>query len=219
MASTYIVVGSRGIVGNQVVKRLREIGKLVLIKRTSEILESTKADLMGSIVSSMEEYSVNPLESSIGLIMAHRYRGDDIGCALDNERCITRDFTWGLANLCASLRVVVLGSIAGGRIERKLPEAYHYSKDLQKSIVRQSVRINNLHMNLLELYWFEKYPEAQASDEYTQIMISLKQQVGRDNLPNINSITDFACALNEMSPPPRGQSIVYDGGLSLFLCD
>lgn len=216
MVSTYIVVGSRGIVGNQIVKRLRDIGKLVFIKKTSEILLSTEADLMASMLSSMAEYSINPLESSIGLILAHRYRGNDIRCALDNERCITRDFTWELAKQCASLRVVVLGSITGSRVDRKLPEAYHYSKDLQKSIVRQSIRINNLHMNLLELNWFEKYPEAQASDEYTQIMVNLKQQLGRDNLPTVNSITDFACALIGLSPPPRGQSIVYDGGHSLF---
>ena len=44
-----------------------------------------------------------------------------------------------------------IGSIAGRRIDRKQSEAYHYSKDLQKSIVRQSVRIDKLHMNLLEL--------------------------------------------------------------------
>lgn len=216
MVSSYIVVGSRGIVGNQVVTRLRQLGKLVIIKTTSEILQSTEAELSVSLVSSMAEYSVKPSVSSIGLILAHRYRGNDIKCALDNERCITRDFTWGLTKLCVSLRVVVLGSITGGRIDRSISEAYHYSKDLQKSIVRQSIRIDNLHMNLLELNWFEKYPEAQASDEYRQIMVRLKQKLGRDNLPNVDSITDFACALIEMSPPPRGQSIVYDGGLSMF---
>ena len=69
-------------------------------------------------------------------------------------------------------------------------------------------------MNLLELYWFEKYTEEKATSEYRQIMVDMNNLLGGNNLPTIDSITDFSCALVEMDRPPRGQTIVYDGGLS-----
>ena len=202
-----------------ILTRLNTVGKHVLIKTTNEILHSPEEELFDSISASMAEYSVCLSEANIGLILAHRYRGNDIRSALDNERCISRDFVWGLTKLVTSLRVVVIGSIAGRRIDRKQSEAYHYSKDLQKSIVRQSVRIDKLHMNLLELNWFEKYPKSQAFDEYKQTLDRVKRHLGGDNLPNVDSITDFACSLIEMAHPPRGQEILYDGGFSMFLTE
>lgn len=216
MDSIYIVVGSRGVVGSQIVQRLKCLGKLVAIITTTEILQTSNIKLTVQMANLCHEASIDPVKARVGLILAHRYRGINIQCALSNELCITRDFVWSLSRLCASLRVVVLGSITGSLVDRNLPEAYHYSKDLQKSIVRQSIRINNLCMNLLELNWFEKYPEGKRSNEYRQIMANIKQQVGGDSLPTVDSITDFSCALIELPHPPRGQIIVYDGGFSLY---
>jgi hypothetical protein len=210
----YIVIGSRGIVGSQITKRLRSLNKHVVTIAASEIVQRKKIDSLECFRSLANDSSITLAEKEIGLILAHRYREDNIQTVLLNELSITRDFVWGLANLCASLRVVVLGSITGRLIDRKLPEAYHYSKELQKSIVRQSIRIGNLQMNLLELYWFEKYTEEKATPEYKKTMSELRKQLGGDNLPSVESITDFSCALIEMHRPPRGQTIVYDGGLS-----
>jgi hypothetical protein len=212
--NVYIVIGSRGIVGSQITKRLRSLNKHVVTIATSEILQRKKIESLECIRSLANNSAISLAEKQVGLILAHRYRKDNIQAALLSELTITRDFVWGLANLCASLRVVVLGSITGRLIDRKLPEAYHYSKELQKSIVRQSILIGNLHMNLLELYWFEKYTEEKATPEYKEIMSVIRQQLGGDNLPSVESITDFSCALIEMHRPPRGQTIVYDGGLS-----
>ena len=219
VASIYIIVGSRGIVGQQIVQRLMLLKKSVIVVTVQMILDSDSSTIIEKISKLFVQHSINPRNANVGLILAHRYRGDDNKTGLFNELCITRDFVWNLATLCSSLRVVVLGSITGQLVDIKSPEAYHYTKDLQKSIVRQSVRISNLYMNLLELSWFEKFSNKVASDDYRQIMASLKGQLGGDNLPYVNSITDFSCSLIEMPLPPRGQSIVYDGGISLFQND
>jgi hypothetical protein len=213
--SIYLVVGSHGVVGSQVTQRLRSQGKLVATKSSSEILQASNSSDLAETVSPFVDNSIDLQNSRVGLILAHRYRGNDIQRALNIELCITRDFVWGLSKLCESLRVVVLGSVAGRLVDKKLPEAYHYSKDLQKTIARQSVRISNIHMNVLELSWFEKYPKHKATDDYRNIMANLRQHLGGDCLPTVDSITDFSSALIEMHHPPRGQTIVYDGGISL----
>ena len=68
MVNTYIVVGSRGIVGSQILTRLNTVGKHVLIKTTNEILHSPEEELFDSISASMAEYSVCLSEANIGLI-------------------------------------------------------------------------------------------------------------------------------------------------------
>jgi len=203
-------------VGSQIVRRLKTLGKHVITTSATEILGCDNITSSEDVLRLVCDSSISLAEAQVGLILSHRYREENIQAALGNELRITRDFVWSLSKLCASLRVVVLGSIAGRLVDRKMPESYHYSKDLQKSIVRQSVRIGSLYMNLIELNWFEKYTGHNATDEYSQIMLDLKQKLGGDNLPTVDSITDFACALIEMQRPPRGETIVYDGGLSLF---
>ena len=216
MDNLYIVIGSRGNVGSQIMQRLRRLNKCVITQLTSEILEFSNEELVERVASSFSENSIKLREAKVGVILAHRYRGDNVQIALENELRITRDFIWALSMLCESLRVVVLVSITGRHVDQKMPEAYHYAKDLQKSIVRQSVRIKNLHMNLLELNWFEKFVEELATDEYRKTISNVKKRIGGDNLPSVDSITEFACALIELQHPPRGATIIYDGGFSLF---
>lgn len=203
-------------VGSQIVRCLEQRGKRVAIKTTTELLLQRRSEKLSEIVPNLYGDCVSTEGTNVGLILAHRYRGDNIERALSDEICITRNFVWELSEICKSLRVVVLGSITGSRVDTKMPESYHYSKDLQKSIVRQSIRISNLHMNLLELNWFEKHPDSKATHEYREKMTRIKQQLGGDSIPTIESITDFSCALIEMERPPRGQSILFDGGLSLY---
>ena len=219
MDNIYIVIGSRGNVGSQIVQRLRKLNKCVITQLTSEILQFSNEELVERVTSFFSENSIQLRKTNVGVILAHRYRGDNVQIALENELRITRDFIWALSMLCESLRVVVLGSIAGRHVDQKMPEAYHYAKDLQKSIVRQSVRIRNLHMNLLELNWFEKFVEELATDEYRKTIAIIKKRLGGDNLPSVDSITEFSCALIELQHPPRGETIIYDGGFSLFQKD
>lgn len=219
MVSTYIVVGSRGTVGSQVVQRLNMLNKSVLTVPAAEILRCSNISSIDGISSLYCNHSIQPLKSNLGLILSHRYRENGTLAALETELAITRNFVWSLSKICISLRVVVLGSITGRLVNQNICEAYHYSKDLQKSIVRQSVRIGNLHMNLLELNWFEKYSKHVATEEYKQTLSRHNQRLAGDNLPNVESITDFSCALIEMQRPPRGEIIVYDGGLSLLQGD
>ena len=219
MVEFYIVVGSRGTVGKQVVNRLYSMGKAVMITLTSEILESSMDEVINGIKDKAEKMSINISISKVGVILAHRYRDEVNSVAVFNELSITRDFIWALSEACSSLRVVVLGSITGTFVDNKLPEAYHYAKDLQKSIIRQSIRVADLHMNLLALSWFKKYPLKNRTPEYQRTLGRLEEELGGDNLPSVESITDFCCTIIEMVYPLRGQSIVYDGGISLFQKD
>lgn len=220
MDDIHIVVGGQGVVGNQVVKKLKERKRYVLVKSTKEIIDCPKNELATSICSLFAKHLDNiGKPARVSLILAHRCRDEDIQIALSNELQITRNFVWALSSQCISLNVVVIGSITGRLVSKKLPESYHYAKDLQKSIVRQSVRVSNLYMNLLELNWFRKYGFDKATSEYNQIMSDLTQELEGDHLPSVETITDFCCSLIDMQLPPRGQTIIYDGGLSLFQID
>tara|TARA_X000000950_G_C13869800_1_gene642388 strand:- start:754 stop:1413 length:660 start_codon:yes stop_codon:yes gene_type:complete len=219
MIDLYVVVGSRGIVGSQISRRLVELSKKVICILTSEILSSNIRETIANKLGLHSIKCKNGVKMNIGVILVHRYRDKENHIACKNELTITRDFVWELSKLCQSLRVVVIGSVTGSYVDSKMPEAYHYSKDIQKSIVRQSIRIGNLHMNLLELSWFKKYSSNNSSLEYKETLNRISQELCGDNLPSVDSITDFSCALIEMPYPPRGQSIVYDGGYTLFQRD
>ena len=197
-------------------QRLIRLNKCVITQLTSEILEFSNEELVERVASSFSENSIKLREAKVDVILAHRYRVEKVQIALENELRITRDFIWALLMLCKPLRVVVLGSITGRHVDQKTPEAYHYAKELQKSIVRQSVRIRNLNMNLLELHWFEKFVEELATDEYRKTIANVKKIIRDDNLPSVDSITEVSCALIELQHPPREETIIYDSGFSLF---
>ena len=215
MDKPVLVVGSSGAIGKQVVQSLSKRAVIPILISSSQLRILGIADLDEFLREILLRHDIeDPSTSTLGLILAHRCRSNDTLAALESELRITRDFVWTLSKICLSLRAVVLGSITGRLIDAKSSEAYHYSKDLQKSIVRQSVRIPNLSMNLLELSWFRKYLDSDATQEYRRAMKDLDSKLGKGNVPTVETITDFACNVIESLRPPRGQVITYDGGFS-----
>jgi hypothetical protein len=151
---------------------------------------------------------------SAWLILAHRSRTEDIVEALGDELRMTRDLVYAFSDMFAEVRVVVIGSITGGRVDRNSSEAYHYAKDLQKSIVRRSVLRTNVFMNLLELSWFVKYPDS-SSQEYTSKIADVRRMSPTRKIVRTNDIADFCVQLLTAQRPPRGQIITLDDGYSL----
>lgn len=217
MVDFYVVVGAGGIVGQQVMARLKLLGKSVQVLPTQAILNGTLTEVEAMVLDVIKSAIVSQRDSiRIGIIFAHRVRIIDLLEALRCELRITRDLIYTFAANCSEVRAVILGSITGTVVHRHSSEAYHYTKDLQKSCVRYSVIYDNVYMNLLELSWFEKYLPSQATKEYLDASYCAKQIVGERNFVNISDITDFSVALMESDRPPRGQIIAYDGGYSLL---
>ena len=212
MLDQYIVIGANGIVGRQVMIRLLELGKPTFQLSALTLLDLSEHELNEVIDNLVNDLIiVCPGIQRLGLILAHRIRETDIVTALQHELRITRDLVWKLAGRFSHLRVVVLGSITGTRVDIASPEAYHYTKDIQKSCVRQSIRLSNVNMNLLELSRFEKHSPEMATDEYAEKMTYLRELIGSNNVLRVVDIADFACQLLDASHPPRGQVITYDG--------
>ena len=214
MSKVYIVVGSKGALGCQIFNRLKALNKFVFPVFALDILKCKPEHIIMDIDKFLTIHSICLAKANIGVILAHRCENIDI--SLLSEIRITRDFVWSLAQNCCKLRVVVLGSVTGRLVDRKMSEAYHYSKDLQKSIVRQSIRILNLDMILVELYWFVKYQGIKATYEYQNRINRVGSLVGENNFPTVESIVDLCCSLIEMTIAPRGHLIPFDGGLSLL---
>lgn len=152
----------------------------------------------------------------IKLLLAHRPRTASVSEALDAELRMTRDLVWGLSEIYPEVRVIVLGSITGQRVDPDSAEAYHYCKDLQKSIVRQSVTVPNVFMNLIELSWFNKYPPSIADKLYAKRIDSVRSVIPTRHVVTVTEITEIAVRILGAMRPPRGQIIAYDDGYSLM---
>ena len=217
MADIYIVVGARGVVGEQVVSRLESIEKSVLTISGKTLVQMSEREFLHASSQQIKEISTSPNAiDSVGVILAHRTRHNDVSKSVQGELRLCRDLIRAFAEKFSKVNVVILGSITGSFIDIATSEAYHYAKDTQKSCVRQSIRIPNLCMNLIELSWFVKYPEHRFHEGYRKQIEQVGQRVGYGNLPTVLDITDFAVSLIELRRPPRGQVIAYDGGYSLL---
>ena len=217
MVDKIVVIGAGGVVGGGIASCLRQMGRNVVTVSARRVTSLGGSSIDG-VVSSIAGESMSPEISnfSLGLVLAHRYRGDDPFQAMRIEFLVTRDLTWALSRVVSNLRVVVVGSVTGALVCEDLPEAYHYSKDIQKSITRQSCRLRNVQMNVLELSCFEKHPQDIQTPEYMAAMSSIRRQIGYSNLPSIADISNFIDQLMSASKNPRGQVISFDGGYSLL---
>lgn len=216
MIDTVIVVGAGGVLGGGISRCLRNFGRNVISVSARQIVERrlsidrTTQDLVS------EAFTTPRSDRRLGVVLAHRYRGRDPAEALSIEIAVTRDFIWALASNVNLLRAVVIGSSTESFACDHLTEAYHYGKDIQRSITRQSCRLSNVQMNLLALSWFEKYEPSHQSDEYSAVISGIKQRIGDLNFPKIYDISDFINQMMRSSLTPRGQIITYDGGLSIL---
>jgi hypothetical protein len=217
MVEVYVVVGATGTLGRNVAATLSEDGKAVVKISATYLTSLGSSDFSIAIDALVKDISAAKQDAKrIGLVLAHRYRGEDVITALRNELIISHDLVWNLSKQVKELSVVVLGSVTGEMVDQKSPEAYHFSKDLQKSIVRQSVLLKNVAMNLIELAWFEKYSPKYASPDYKIQMQTLHTLLGEGNLPTLTDITDFLRQLMDCKLPTRGQTIKYDGGYGIY---
>lgn len=215
--NTTLVVGSSGILGSGISLHLESLGRKVVKVSARHVLslcDSSLVQYLGGILPNAG--SGHQLQPPLAIIMAHRYRGDDPLQALNAELSITQRLPWTLSRMVSHLRVFVIGSVTGELLDLKSPLAYHYAKDLQKSIVRQSCRLPNVEMNIIELSWFEKYEPTVQTKEYSLAVSTIKESLGSSNFPGIQEIADFIDNLMRASLLPRGQKICFDGGYSLI---
>jgi len=217
MIEVYVIVGAGGVLGSQISNDLRKFD-VPIVRVSAAHLTSLNDQAFSEAINGLvnEIKLVRPNAERVGLVLAHRYRGTDIPLALRNELCITRDFIWCLSKNFSRLHAVVVGSATGRYIDSASSDAYHFAKDLQKSIVRRSVTLPNVAMNLLELSWFEKHPISVATPEYRKKIEDLRTLLGDNNVPAPSNIAEFIRQLLDCALPPRGQSITYDGGYDLF---
>lgn len=211
-----IVVGKRGRLGSQVFNALATRSKNVIAISAFEIASKESADLNSFIDEIMREIKIHHSPgTSLGLVLCHRIRGMSIPDSLTTELKITRDFVFLLSEKVERLKVTVIGSITGKRVDPRSDESYHFCKNLQRSIVNYSVTIPQISMNLVELNTFKKFSE-NFSREYEAYLSNAGRLIGMQNIPEIENIIDLIKFLCEDSYCIRGQVIPVDGGLSLF---
>ena len=215
MCKSVIVVGAGGVLGRGVAIKLGRLGFDVVPVSAKAILNMDSSSLTSFVGDLVSRIGVTSgAQSAIGLVLAQRCRSSDPFESIGAELSITRGLTWALADLVPALRVVVLGSVTGTLLCPSLPEAYHYAKDIQKSIARQSLRLSNVQMNVVALNWFEKYAKEKQSLEYSNELARVGAKISPCNLPSISHIGEFVGALLSAQLGPRGEVINFDGGYS-----
>jgi len=216
MANHYFLIGSGGRVGKKIFEYFKKKENITKISAREYVGLKTDFDrkkfIIKKITNSISKYK----SAKIALIFAHRIRDNNIINAINSEILITRNITEIFSETCLEARVVVLGSVAGRLIDKNSIESYHYSKDIQKSIVRHSIKYNNVFMNLIELNQFEKYEKYKQDKKYVKFLNKVKSVIGAKHLLNINDIVLFLECIINLDRPPRGQILTYDSGHSLY---
>jgi hypothetical protein len=212
MVDAYVLIGGNGILGKQVAKELLSRNRICISLSARDLIRDFENGSISPTKALLERIRLIDSIRCLGLIFAHRYRGDNCLESLRIELSLTRNLVWELSSELEQLRVVVLGSVTGSRLDVGSSEAYHYAKDLQKSICLQSIRLSNVSMNLIELSWFEKYPRCEQTASYAKKMEDLKNIIGSRNLPTTSDISDYLISVMECHLSPRGQILSYDGG-------
>ncbi len=218
MASAVLMTGASGRLGRQIFECLLADGFKAVSIRSAPLLKLQGEEAIARYLREMLE-SDNPVANEdhvVKLLLAHRPRMASVSEAVDAELRMTRDLVWGLSEICSEVRVIVLGSITGQRVDPDSAEAYHYCKDLQKSIVRQSVTVPNVFMNLIELSWFNKYPPSMADNLYSERVESVRSVMPTRHVVTVAEITEIAVRILGALRPPRGQIVTYDDGYSLI---
>lgn len=218
MASPILVTGASGRLGRQIFECLLSDGLKAVSIRSAPLLNlqggvAIARHLRETLVADNQALNEDPV---IKLLLAHRPRTASVSEALAAELRMTRDLVWGLSEIYPEVRVIVLGSITGQRVDPGSAEAYHYCKDLQKSIVRQSVTVPNVFMNLIELSWFNKYPPSIANNLYSERVESVRSVMPTRHVVTVTEITEIAVRILGALRPPRGQIVAYDDGYSLI---
>ena len=214
-----LLIGSNGVIGRQIAEYLNKKGVISVnlsAKQITSLKQENLKDFVDSkLTANLEDYK----EEDFSLILTHRFREGTMKDIVINELLITRELPWMLSTKCSSLKVIVIGSVTGRQVSLNQPEHYHYAKDLQKSIVRQSIRKENISMNLIELSSLNKYKDEDGSKEYKENLKKQGELIGQKNLVCVQDIANYAYTLITMKNPPRGQILTYDGGYSLHQRD
>jgi|LauGreDrversion4_2_1035121.scaffolds.fasta_scaffold38066_4 hypothetical protein len=217
MVDRIFITGAQGQLGRQLVSSLTSAQVSIIPIKSAVVLSvetntRLKAFLNEQFVSKI---SINSSRPSVALILAHRSRADDSLVMLRDELRMTRDLVYAFAELCREVRVVVLGSVTGRQVDQASSEAYHYAKDLQKSIVRRSILLPNLFMNLVELSWFVKHTTA-ADAEYVCALDQARGNSPTGEVVEPRHIADLCLRLLLVERSPRGQVFALDDGYSLM---
>jgi hypothetical protein len=151
------------------------------------------------------------------IIFCHRIRNNDPLKALVSEFIISRDFVLFLNKYFKKINVTYVSSITGELIDRNSPEAYHYSKDLQKTISRYlTISNSNIKANVLSLSAFRKYSIENSSSEYTNLCKKYTEILGDIPLVRVENIAQeivkFTIEINCI----RGSNIPLDSGFTII---
>ena len=217
MIEAILILGSTGIVGRQLYSQFSNSNLPIIRVSAAELAKldsSAFNSRVSDIISEIKIITANP--TKIGVVLAHRIRDLDSKDTVICELKISKDFIWRLSHDFEFINVIVLGSVTGKFVDGNTPDAYHLAKDIQKTCSRLSLKLVNVAMNVVELGWFEKYPEHARNDVYNKNMLSIKQVVGPHGLPSLANLASFVFLLLSLETPPRGQTITYDGGYSLL---
>ena len=120
-----------------------------------KVIHSSCRNLNKNFAAALVAYRIRIVEQPIEEIIAQ-------------EISLLKTFHQYIVDEFDSSKTVVLGSITGRQIHIASQEAYHYQKDIQRSMVKYlGTQYQRHHINLIEINsCFRKYSKEHSSDNY-----------------------------------------------------
>lgn len=221
MKRKLVVFGQRSAIAIRTKSYLEDIFDLHFLS-TSNLLDTEQCpnsntikkfifDTLGRLVD-------DSLNEEVLFLLCYRLRNTDTV-----EDQVSRDFVLFRSILAAITenftfsRTIILGSPTGGLVQKQSSEAYHYQKDLQKSVFRyfSSTCGNTQFINLIELWSsFIKYSPSEQDHNYRSFIRSLNSSTGRESCPSYSTLASTIEFLFDRRNSINGTIVKLDNGLS-----
>lgn len=136
---------------------------------------------------------------------------------VSDELILLRGILQGICKTSHKCRIVLIGSPTGGLVHNRSDEAYHYQKDLQKSIFRyfSGLMGESQYLNMIELWSsFVKYEEDESTPDYLSFLREVRHAGDRKRLIDYSCLASAVRFLFDPGNQVNGTIVKLDNGLS-----
>ena len=151
-------------------------------------------------------------------LLCYRVRaGGSVAQLVSDELVLLRGILQGICKSSHKCRIVIIGSPTGGLVHKRSDEAYHYQKDLQKSIFRyfSGQMGESQYLNMIEVWSsFIKYEAVESTPDYLSFLSEVRNAGYRKRLIDYSCLASAVRFLFDSGNQVNGSIVKLDNGLS-----
>lgn len=216
MPNRIIIIGRRSSIAQRLAYHLAKKYSITTVSASDLLARVREYGSLDEYFS--DHYLIHDECSEYLFVLCYRIRGSaDIASLVSSELELTRAILSGIYTTFKRARTVIIGSPTGSLVHAGSDEAYHYQKDIQKSIFRyHSSRLGSEQfLNMIELWSsFIKYNDDELTPSYSSLLDQIREVSKRKTLVDYSSLAASIEFLFDTRNLINGTIVRLDNGVS-----